>query len=219
MPAYEITPAFSVPFVHATLDDCGPLNSELKALFLERERQGHRFANPNPITQRNEGVFESNFDLFDWPESCIQRLRLFCFNSVMRTLGELNGYDLPMLQRLRMGADAWFHITRKGGYFGVHNHPMASWSGVYCVDGGVQDPSTPSSGMLNFVNPFVMNTMFVDAGTAQLRGEYAYANRNFRLVPGQLILFPSWVLHQVLPFEGTGERVTVAFNAWFHAPK
>ena len=32
---------------------------------------------------------------------------------------------------------------------------------------------------------------------------------------GQLVLFPSWVLHDVKPFEGEGERITVAFNCWF----
>jgi hypothetical protein len=29
------------------------------------------------------------------------------------------------------------------------------------------------------------------------------------------VLFPSWVFHEVLPFHGEGERVTVAFNCWF----
>ena len=33
--------------------------------------------------------------------------------------------------------------------------------------------------------------------------------------PGQLVLFPSWILHDVKPFEGEGERITVAFNCWF----
>lgn len=214
--AFEVNPAFAVPFVRTRHPEYGALNSQLKALFLEREREGAHIANPNPYTQRNEAVFESNFDLFKWTEPCVEQLRAFCFNNVMRTLGELNGYDLPMLQRIRMGADAWFHITRKGGFFGVHNHPMASWSGVYCVDAGRRDPSRPASGTLNFINPFVMNTMFIDAGTAQLRDPYTYSNRNYQLSAGELLLFPSWVLHQVLPFDDEGERITVAFNAWFH---
>ena len=36
-----------------------------------------------------------------------------------------------------------------------------------------------------------------------------------RLEPGQLVLFPSWLLHDVKPFQGEGERITVAFNCWF----
>jgi predicted 2-oxoglutarate/Fe(II)-dependent dioxygenase YbiX len=38
------------------------------------------------------------------------------------------------------------------------------------------------------------------------------------LVPGQLVMFPSWVLHDVKPFEGEGERITIAFNCWFTLP-
>jgi hypothetical protein len=33
--------------------------------------------------------------------------------------------------------------------------------------------------------------------------------------PGQLVLFPSYILHDVKPFEGDGERITIAFNCWF----
>ena len=29
------------------------------------------------------------------------------------------------------------------------------------------------------------------------------------------MLFPSWILHDVKPYEGEGERITVAFNCWF----
>ena len=36
--------------------------------------------------------------------------------------------------------------------------------------------------------------------------------------PGELVMFPSWVLHDVKPFEGEGERITIAFNCWFNLP-
>ena len=49
--------------------------------------------------------------------------------------------------------DCWFHVTRRGGFFGLHNHPMASWSGVYCVEPGRHDADKPDSGMLTFLNP------------------------------------------------------------------
>jgi len=35
------------------------------------------------------------------------------------------------------------------------------------------------------------------------------------LTPGQLVLFPSWLLHEVMPYEGDDVRITVAFNARF----
>ena len=46
---------------------------------------------------------------------------------------------------------------------------------------------------------------------------YGMGNMSLRLRPGQLVMFPSWLLHQVTPFEpeGDGLRITVAFNARF----
>lgn len=40
-------------------------------------------------------------------------------------------------------------------------------------------------------------------------------NQAFKLEAGQLVLFPSWLNHQVLPHQGDGERIAVAFNTWF----
>jgi predicted 2-oxoglutarate/Fe(II)-dependent dioxygenase YbiX len=39
------------------------------------------------------------------------------------------------------------------------------------------------------------------------------------LAAGELVIFPSWVLHDVKPFEGDGERITIAFNCWFNLPE
>jgi hypothetical protein len=44
----EILPFFAVPFGFAKLDDCGPLNQELRALFLARSAEGGEHANPRP---------------------------------------------------------------------------------------------------------------------------------------------------------------------------
>ena len=30
--------------------------------------------------------------------------------------------------------------------------------------------------------------------------------------PGKLVLFPSWLLHQVRYYRGTAERISIAFN-------
>ena len=206
------TSLFSVPFVFAQHPQPEPLNATLRELFLARETEGARYANPNPYTVRNAQLFESHFDLFEWPEPCIAQLSEFCLGTLMRTIGELNGYDLAALRRLSMATDAWFHVTRRNGHFGVHNHPMASWSGVYCVTPGQHDADQADSGRLSFINPHSTTTMYVDAGNAHLQSPYSRSNLGFQMVSGQLILFPSWMLHHVMPFYGEGERITVAFN-------
>lgn len=211
----RIVPFFAVPFGMAKMENCASLNAELAELFRERASHGTKYANPRPLTQRNPQVFESSFDLFRWPEPCIQKLKEYCWANLMYFIRTLNQYDDAMMRRILIYSDSWFHLTRRGGFFAMHNHPMASWSGVYCVDPGKHDPDKPDSGLLSFFNPAVAGAMYLDVSTANVRGPYSHNINNVRMEPGQLLIFPSWVLHDVKPYEGEGERITVAFNTWF----
>jgi uncharacterized protein (TIGR02466 family) len=211
----EIIPFFATPFSFSRVPDPEPLNRELRALLLGREAEGASQANPRPITQRNPTTFESHFNLFRDPAAPLQRLKEFCFSEMLRVICELNGYDQAVRSQLLIYNDAWFHVSRRGGFFGLHNHPNASWSGVYCVDPGSSDADRKESGALCFVNPVLQSSMHLDAGNARFSGAFAGGVRSLRMEAGQLVLFPSWVLHDVKPFEGEGERITVAFNCWF----
>ena len=121
------------------------------------------------------------------------------------------------MDALEMSADAWFHVMRKGSSFGQHNHPMASWSGIYCVDTGYPAGQEPESGEVHFSHPNQTAGMFTDLGVANIRTPWSLKSRRQRLLPGELVIFPSWLVHQVTPYTGDGERITVAFNAWFKA--
>ena len=211
----EIIPFFAVPFSFSRHPDPTSLNAELRDIFLAREAEGGAQANPRPITQRNATTFESRFDLFRDTTGPLQKLKDFCFSEMLRAICELNGYDTATRQQLLIYHDAWFHVSRRGGFFGLHNHPNASWSGVYCVDPGRSDADRRESGALCFVNPALNAAMHVDAGNARFSGAFGTGLRSLRMEAGQLVLFPSWVLHDVKPFEGEGERITVAFNCWF----
>jgi hypothetical protein len=210
----QIVSAFSVPMAMHRLEDCAQLNQELEQLFVQRSQQGDRYKNRTPFVDRNAPVFESNFQLFDWPEPCVRTLSDFCISSLYGVVAELNGYSDETLQRLHVGTESWFHLTGRGGYFGVHNHALHSWSGVYCVRHEGDDPDT-LSGRLTFVHPNAQAAMYIDKSNFQLRAPYGFGPMSLRLAAGDLVIFPSWLLHHVQPFEGDGHRITVAFNARF----
>jgi uncharacterized protein (TIGR02466 family) len=213
----ELVNMFAVPFTFSRHPAHERLNKALKPYLLALERSGTA-ANPRPLTQRNATLFESHFNLFRAPDPAVQELKLFCWDQLLALIGRLNGYDLQTLHRLQIYNDCWFHVTRRGGFFGLHNHPNASWSGVYCVDPGDHDPGKKESGRLTFVNPAITSAMHLDAGNDQMKLPYGYQVASLSLEAGQLVMFPSWVLHDVKPFEGAGERITIAFNCWFSLP-
>ena len=213
----DLVNMFAVPFAFSRHADQERLNASLKPIIFAQENSGSA-ANPRPLTQRNAAMFESHFNFFRASDSAVQELKSFCLGQLVSMVGFLNGYDQPTLQRLQIFNDCWFHVTRRGGFFGLHNHPNASWSGVYCVDPGRHDAEKKDSGLLSFVNPMITSAMHMDAGIARMPLPYGYQIANVSLEAGQLVLFPSWVLHDVKPFEGEGERITVAFNCWFTMP-
>lgn len=213
-PSVEIAPMFAVPLAQAIHPGHAALNAALRALLLARE-QDPRFANPSPSLKQQTGVFESEFNLFACAEPCVQALRDFCWTELGRTLQVLNGYSPAEMARLEIFSHTWFHVTRRDGFVIAHTHPMASWSGVYCVAPGSVAPGRPESGVLRFHNPHAYSNMFLDAGNARLAAPFHHGTWSVPLQAGQLVLFPSWVSHEVLPFYGDDERITIAFNCWF----
>ncbi|MBX6421789.1 MAG: hypothetical protein IRZ06_12405 [Nevskia sp.] len=210
----NVIPAFIVPFGQAKLALADRLNAELRDLFLACESEGERYRNPHPTMRFSARLYESRFDLFKWPQPCIAKLREFCLTQLYRFVADLTqrGENAPPLT---VHADAWFHLTRRGGHFGIHNHPMATWSGVYCVDPAGSDADPALGGRLSFPHPLASAAMFRDPTVNALKLPYGYSTLEYRLEAGDLVIFPSWLMHHVTPYYGEGVRVTVAFNAWF----
>ena len=212
---FEIYPAFAVPFAQDFHPEAQALNKTIRELLLAREAEGARYSNPNPSLQQQPGVFESDFNLFSWPDACIQQLRQFCWTTLGRTIADLNGYSAAEMKQLQIFSHTWFHITRHGGFTILHTHPMASWSGVYCVAPGETPENRPESGILRFHNPHHYSNYFLDSGNLRLRAPFHHGTWNVQFEPGQLVLFPSWLQHEVMPYYGNDERITIAFNCWF----
>lgn len=213
-PQAQVVPLYATPLVECQHPDPDGLNAELKRLFLARAAEGDKYRN-RLMTAGKNGLFESEFDLFKWPEACVQRLRQYCFEQLLGAVRQLNGYSEAQVRSLGIIDDTWFHLTRHGGYTTAHTHPMASWSGVYCVEPGEQPAEHPDSGVLRFFDPRVTANMYLDAGNANLVRPFGSHLVNIRFRPGMLVLFPSFMQHEVAPFMGQDVRITVAFNVQF----
>jgi uncharacterized protein (TIGR02466 family) len=209
----RISSAFAVPFGDARLAGCERLNRQLEALFLARETDENR--NPTPSHTPQAETFESRFNLFRWPDACVQELRAFVLNSVAQTVIQASNVQPEELARLTMHNHTWYHVSRYAGSFVAHNHPLASWSAVYCVRAGERLPDRPDSGILRFLDTRSGADSYLDAANRRLRTPFALKPRETRLEEGQVVVFPSYVFHEVTPFYGRDTRITVATNCWF----
>ena len=204
---------YAVPVAELRLTTCEVLNRELEALFLAREDDEHRNPTPSHIPQQE--LYESRFNLFHWPEPCVRELREFMLDGVARTVMAATTLGPQELGQFTLHNHTWFHITRYAGSFISHNHPMASWSAVYCVRAGEEVPARPDSGVLRLFDPRQGANAFRDPANANLRPAFALRPLELRLSEGQMIVFPSYLYHEVTPFYGRDLRITVATNCWF----
>jgi len=213
VPAITLNPMFAVPFGEARLAACERLNRELETLFLQRESDEHRNPTPSHIPQKE--TFESRFNLFLWPEACVQELRSFMLDAVAHMVLQTTTLQPEDIGRLKFHNHTWFHVSRYAGSFIAHNHPLASWSAVYCVRAGEAAPDQPDSGVLRFLDTRQGANAYIDPSNAPMHRAYALRPLEIRLAAGQLVMFPSYVFHEVAPFYGPDTRITVATNCWF----
>lgn len=209
----RVNTLFAVPFAETRLVPCERLNRELELLFLQRENADYK--NPTPSHIAQEEMFESRFNLFRWPEACVQELRNFMLNAVAQTVIETTSLKPQDIAKLSFQNHAWFHISRYAGSFVAHNHPLASWSAVYCVRAGESVAQHPDSGVLRFLDVRQGANAYLDPANSSLQRAYSLAPVEWKLAAGQMVVFPSYVFHEVAPFYGSDTRITVATNCWF----
>ena len=216
-PSINITAAFASPIIQTRMPDCDALNMRLRELFLRWETDSSRKRSSVPTPVVKVGVYESDFSLFQNPEPEIQALAKFCLQYTGYVIQQLNGYTVEEMRELRLYHHSWYHLTRQAGYTAQHNHPMASWSGVYCVDPGDPVPDKFNNGTLRMLDSRTTASMYLDAGNAHWRTPFGFGELAYPSQAGQLILFPSYLMHEVAPYYGQRERITVAFNVWVRA--
>lgn len=208
----RITDLFAMPLAEEQLPDHEPVCESLTRLFLEREKEGDRYRYERRRQTQFGPLFESRFDLFTWKDEPVVKIARFCHTKLSQLIREITDYGDEELGKLRFDYHAWFHITRKGGYQGLHNHQMASWSGIFCVDPGDTIEDRPESGMVRFHDPRSCSYYYSDAGNLRLSLPYRHGGFDVTHRAGRLIIFPSYVMHEIFPYVGERPRIVIAFN-------
>jgi uncharacterized protein (TIGR02466 family) len=115
---------------------------------------------------------------------------------------DLTGRELAM-------TDCWLNIMSRNAVHGLHLHPLSTLSGTYYVHVPAGSPG------IKFEDPRLDRYMAAPPRSARARPE----NRPWVTLPavaGQVVLFESWLRHEVASHPTAAERVSVSFNYnWF----
>lgn len=189
---------FATPLCRMQVSDAAALNAALleEGARLRAESEG--------VQKSNRGGWHSEGNLFDRLEEPFRKLKALAetaIEAVMERHAPKVGPD-----ELTMKIFAWMNVNPPGGFNAPHTHPGAHWSGVYYVS--QPEVEVGNSGMIEFLDPRTDLP-----GMRILKAQAFRLKKKIRPQAGEIVVFPSYLVHWVYPNETEDERVTVAFNA------
>ena len=189
---------FATPVLEHVWADATALNVALRERILEQARR-------HPGEQlSNLGGWHSATGLLEFCGSAVEQLvshmRDMTREATRRLYAEFS--EVPP-DTLRWTLSAWANVNQAGHSNTMHTHPGATWSGVYYVDDGAVSSADVAALHLSDPCPPRTNIFFPELLSATVR---------IRPEPGLMVLFPSYVPHEVPPHRGARPRISVAFN-------
>jgi len=112
------------------------------------------------------------------------------------------GFDLGRKPKLD---SLWVNLLRGNGHHSAHIHPHSILSGTLYVE------VPAGSGAIRFEDPRLPLMMAAPKRSADAE-ESLQPFVTVEPRPGLLLLWESWLRHEVLPGRGRGERLSISFN-------
>jgi uncharacterized protein (TIGR02466 family) len=115
---------------------------------------------------------------------------------------DLTGRELKM-------TDCWINIMPKHVVHGLHLHPLSTVSGTYYLKVPAGTPG------IKFEDPRLDRFMAAPPRVPTAKRE-SRTWGTFAATAGEVVLFESWLRHEVVPNRVDAERVSISFNySWF----
>lgn len=202
--ALQVGQFFATPVAAVMLPDAEARNTELKQrIFAEREREAS-------ITASNLGGWHSGRPIEQWGGPRIDEIIVAAKQAAAQITFDREGRPAHLDWAVR----AWANVNEYGHANAFHYHPGAYWSGTYYVDDGGRLDDESLGGEFEIMDPrgpgvamYAPSLVFADGG--QNTGGTTV---QFNPCPGLLVLFPAWLQHQVRPYLGPTQRISIAFN-------
>lgn len=198
------THLFTTPVSHERLSPAREQLEELSAYLLDLRSRAPGLA------RSNRGGWHSEGNLFGKEHRDFPWLREAVVQAILAYAGEALGLTGEFVFELT----GWAVVNRAGDYNVPHNHNPNLISGAFYI----RVPEAMQAGEIVFLDPRTNLNASVSR-TLHERGQLPPWNRTsiaHAPATGDLLLFPSWLLHYVNAFtapDPAAERIVVSFNA------
>lgn len=175
------------------------------ALIMEGDRMR---AESEGANKSNKNGWHSAGNIFNEEASCFKTLEQLARQVVVHSTKHITKKYKPSADDIKLFG--WMNQNPTGGYNSPHTHPGAHWSGVYYVNQPQRGDKSNSGGKIEFLDPRSDLPFWRKFQSPAFKHKF-----QIRPQAGEIVLFPSYLLHWVYPNESEQPRVTIAFNATF----
>lgn len=200
----SMTMAFASPVFRFQIPNAETLNAMLEeeSLAMREKSSG--------MKRSNRQGWHSDTDLMERTELGLSKLAKIIENSTHAASKAIAPeFDAT---EYTFSASGWININPQHGYNVPHRHIGAAWSGCYYVT--VPKMEDGPSGSIEFVSPVIYPRELKVFNATCYKD-----NLTMRPKAGDLLLFPSYLMHWVYPNEVDEERITIAFNGSYYPKK
>jgi len=201
---FDVFALFPTPVVHFEVPGGIELNVELRAV-IERQQKSDV-----GTEHSNLGGWQSSWDMDKWGGIPAVKLLAHVRNTANRVTCNREGKPVVVSWKANM----WANVNRTGHGNEFHSHPGSFWAAVYYVDDGGIAAEPSLGGELEIMDPRAPGVaMYAPQLAFNVPGGLSVgANEVVRPKAGLMVMFPAWLLHQVRPYKGSAERISIAFN-------
>jgi uncharacterized protein (TIGR02466 family) len=190
----QVRALFATPVIVDEIPDADELDSALERAILAKR------AEHAGIKLSNRRGWQSTHDLARWAGPEGQRI-IERAVELASTHAVTPGGSAP-----RWSVEAWANVSPPGAFNMPHVHGGSYWSAVYYVRVGEGE-----GGQLVLHDPR-MPGLRMHAPGVRFRNMGPELKVEITPRPGLMVLFPGWLSHSVEPWEGSGERISIAMN-------
>lgn len=148
----------------------------------------------NVAVNAKANLWESTFDFLE-KHPILQQLKLWLILEATELVNNFNNSNHRVVI-----TESWAHVTRAGGFHKPHYHNNSTWSGIFYINA---EPN--KGGSNNWYLPYYL----------ERKPGLEFADETFTVncSPGNLVLFPSALLHDADVYWGTQPRIVISFNS------
>jgi uncharacterized protein (TIGR02466 family) len=161
----------------------------------------------NATHRTNAGGWHYAYDIFDLKNSVVRSFQEVMEQHVQAFLNHFRQPERKKKDAFRLRG--WINVNRAGHSNLLHSHPGCFVSATYYV----KVPPKMQGGEIYFRDPRGPAVAMYETPGIDLPWVGTGAGIPFSPATGHLLIFPSWLEHRVAAFKGSGERISIAFNA------